>query len=145
MWKCFRKNDNLISCIGTKFIMVRWSYKSLDLYTVEWLEEYLNMQYVPMVIISHRASLNQLCTKIVEIDMGISMTFEGNYFLVHLLKLFLLENLNLCWFNVEDINSPLHDNVEKRKMIMGACTLKIVESPSIFIYFIRIEKISLNH
>uniref|UniRef100_A0A2N9G242 ABC transporter domain-containing protein n=1 Tax=Fagus sylvatica TaxID=28930 RepID=A0A2N9G242_FAGSY len=52
----------------------------LDLDTIEWLEGYLNRQDVPMVIISHdRAFLDQLCTKIVETDMGVSRTFEGNY------------------------------------------------------------------
>ena len=51
----------------------------LDLDTIEWLEGYLNRQDVPMVIISHdRAFLDQLCTKIVETDMGVSRTFEGN-------------------------------------------------------------------
>eukprot|EP00262_Sarcandra_glabra_P020736 TRINITY_DN840_c0_g1_i1.p1 TRINITY_DN840_c0_g1~~TRINITY_DN840_c0_g1_i1.p1 ORF type:complete len:714 (+),score=136.54 TRINITY_DN840_c0_g1_i1:199-2340(+) len=52
----------------------------LDLDTIEWLEGYLNKQNVPMVIISHdRAFLDQLCTKIVETDMGVSRTYEGNY------------------------------------------------------------------
>ncbi|KAE8725030.1 ABC transporter F family member 5 [Hibiscus syriacus] len=52
----------------------------LDLDTIEWLERYLNKQDVPMVIISHdRAFLDQLCTKIVETDMGVSRTFEGIY------------------------------------------------------------------
>ncbi|KAJ7956917.1 ABC transporter F family protein [Quillaja saponaria] len=52
----------------------------LDLDTIEWLEGYLKKQEVPMVIISHdRAFLDQLCTKIVETDMGVSRTFEGNY------------------------------------------------------------------
>lgn len=33
-----------------------------------------------MVIISHdRAFLDQLCTKIVETDMGVSRTYAGNY------------------------------------------------------------------
>ncbi|KAG1334489.1 ABC transporter F family member 2 [Cocos nucifera] len=52
----------------------------LDLDTIEWLEGYLNKQDVPMVIISHdRAFLDQLCTKIVETDMGVSRVFMGNY------------------------------------------------------------------
>ncbi|KAL3613455.1 ABC transporter F member 5 [Castilleja foliolosa] len=52
----------------------------LDLSTIEWLEGYLKKQDVPMVIISHdRAFLDQLCTKIVETDMGVSTTYEGNY------------------------------------------------------------------
>lgn len=52
----------------------------LDLDTIEWLEKYLNKVDVPMVIISHdRAFLDQLCTKIVETEMGVSRTFVGNY------------------------------------------------------------------
>lgn len=52
----------------------------LDLDTIEWLEGYLSKQDVPMVIISHdRAFLDQLCTKIVETEMCVSRTFEGNY------------------------------------------------------------------
>ncbi|KAL1569579.1 ABC transporter F member 5 [Salvia divinorum] len=52
----------------------------LDLDTIEWLEGYLNKQDVPMVIISHdRAFLDQLCTKIVDTDMGVSRTFDGSY------------------------------------------------------------------
>ncbi|XP_019197610.1 PREDICTED: ABC transporter F family member 5-like [Ipomoea nil] len=52
----------------------------LDLDTIEWLEGYLSEQDVPMVIISHdRAFLDQLCTKIVETDRGVSRTYEGNY------------------------------------------------------------------
>lgn len=52
----------------------------LDLDTIEWLEVYLQKQDVPMVIISHdRAFLDQLCTKIVETDMGVSRTYGGNY------------------------------------------------------------------
>ncbi|KAH9606267.1 hypothetical protein KSS87_020102 [Heliosperma pusillum] len=52
----------------------------LDLDTIEWLELYLNQLDIPMVIISHdRAFLDQLCTKIVETEMGVSRTFMGNY------------------------------------------------------------------
>ncbi|XP_021772789.1 ABC transporter F family member 5-like [Chenopodium quinoa] len=52
----------------------------LDLDTIEWFERYLNQLDVPMIIISHdRAFLDQLCTKIVETEMGVSRTFIGNY------------------------------------------------------------------
>eukprot|EP00271_Cylindrocystis_brebissonii_P008105 TRINITY_DN22134_c0_g1_i1.p1 TRINITY_DN22134_c0_g1~~TRINITY_DN22134_c0_g1_i1.p1 ORF type:complete len:766 (+),score=152.08 TRINITY_DN22134_c0_g1_i1:237-2534(+) len=52
----------------------------LDLDTIEWLENYLRQQDVPMVIVSHdRAFLDQLCNKIVETDLGVSMTFPGSY------------------------------------------------------------------
>lgn len=52
----------------------------LDLDAIEWLEGYLKKLDVPMVVVSHdRAFLDQLCNKIVETEMGISMTFPGNY------------------------------------------------------------------
>ena len=41
---------------------------------------YLRKQEVPMVIVSHdREFLDQLCTKIVETERGVSQTFRGNY------------------------------------------------------------------
>ncbi|KAE8660786.1 ABC transporter F family member 5 [Hibiscus syriacus] len=62
------------------FLLLDEPTSHLDLDIIEWLEGYLNKQDVPMVIISHdRAFLDQLCTKIVETDMGVPRTFEGNY------------------------------------------------------------------
>ncbi|CAK8567819.1 unnamed protein product [Lathyrus sativus] len=70
----------------------------LDLDTIEWLEEYLKMQNVPMVIISHdRAFLDQLCTKIVETDMGVSRTFQGNYSQYILSKATWIETQYAAW------------------------------------------------
>ncbi|CAL5204264.1 unnamed protein product [Lathyrus oleraceus] len=70
----------------------------LDLDTIEWLEEYLNMQDVPMVIISHdRAFLDQLCTKIVETEIGVSRTFEGNYSQYILSKATWIETQYAAW------------------------------------------------
>jgi len=70
----------------------------LDLDTIEWLEDYLNKQDVPMVIISHdRAFLDQLCTKIVETDMGVSRTFEGNYSQYILSKATWIETQYAAW------------------------------------------------
>ncbi|XP_062007125.1 ABC transporter F family member 5-like isoform X2 [Rosa rugosa] len=67
----------------------------LDLDTIEWLEDYLNQQDVPMVIISHdRAFLDQLCTKIVETDMGVSRTYEGNYSEYYIAKAAWIESQN---------------------------------------------------
>jgi ATP-binding cassette subfamily F protein 3 len=52
----------------------------LDLETVEWLEGYLKQQTNPMAIISHdREFLDRLCTKIVEVERGVSTVFLGNY------------------------------------------------------------------
>ncbi|XP_023544115.1 ABC transporter F family member 5 isoform X1 [Cucurbita pepo subsp. pepo] len=70
----------------------------LDLDTIEWLEGYLNKQDVPMVIISHdRAFLDQLCTKIVETDMGVSRTYEGNYSQYVISKAEWIEAQNAAW------------------------------------------------
>lgn len=74
---------DLISCNNLQdpdLLLLDEPTNHLDLDTIEWLERYLQMQTVPMVIISHdRAFLDQLCTKIVETDMGVSRTFMGNY------------------------------------------------------------------
>lgn len=70
----------------------------LDLDTIEWLEGYLKKQDVPMVVISHdRAFLDQLCTKIVETDMGVSKTYEGNYSRYILAKEAWVEAQNAAW------------------------------------------------
>lgn len=52
----------------------------IDLETIEWVESYLKKQEVPMVIVSHdRSFLDQLCTKIVELERGTTKTYPGNY------------------------------------------------------------------
>ena len=52
----------------------------IDLETIEWLEEFLLKQTVPMVIVSHdRRFLDRLCTKIIEVERGVSTTYNGNY------------------------------------------------------------------
>eukprot|EP01018_Ginkgo_biloba_P037820 Gb_01082 [translate_table: standard] len=70
----------------------------LDLDTIEWLEGYLKKQDVPMVVVSHdRAFLDQLCTKIVETDMGVSKTYEGNYSEYVLAKAAWIETQRMAW------------------------------------------------
>ncbi|URE42861.1 ABC transporter F family member [Musa troglodytarum] len=70
----------------------------LDLDAIEWLEGYLYKQDVPMVIISHdRAFLDQLCTKMVETDMGVSRTFMGNYSEYVLAKAAWVETHYVAW------------------------------------------------
>lgn len=52
----------------------------LDVFTVQWLEKYLKNQESPMVVVSHdREFLDQVCTKIVEIERGKSTSFKGAY------------------------------------------------------------------
>ncbi|MFN9621208.1 MAG: ABC-F family ATP-binding cassette domain-containing protein [Synechococcaceae cyanobacterium] len=52
----------------------------LDVATIQWLEDYLLAQTVPLVVISHdRAFLDRVCNQIVETERGISRCYLGNY------------------------------------------------------------------
>mmetsp|Transcript_15740 Transcript_15740/g.23845 ORF Transcript_15740/g.23845 Transcript_15740/m.23845 type:complete len:876 (+) Transcript_15740:78-2705(+) len=52
----------------------------LDLESVEWLEEFLRQQSIPMIIVSHdREFLDQVCTKTVDAEGGICTEYDGNY------------------------------------------------------------------
>lgn len=52
----------------------------LDLDSVEWLEEFLRQQNIPMVIVSHdREFLDRVCTKIVDAEGGVCTEYDGNY------------------------------------------------------------------
>merc|ERR1712176_49234 len=52
----------------------------LDLESVEWLEEFLRQQNIPMIIVSHdREFLDQVCTWTVDAEGGICTEYDGNY------------------------------------------------------------------
>ena len=52
----------------------------LDVETIQWLEDYLRGQTVPLVVISHdRAFLDRVCNQIVETERGVARTYLGNY------------------------------------------------------------------
>ncbi|WP_411875131.1 ATP-binding cassette domain-containing protein [Vulcanococcus limneticus] len=52
----------------------------LDVETIQWLEDYLIAQTVPLVVISHdRAFLDRVCNQIVETERGVSRSYLGNY------------------------------------------------------------------
>ncbi len=52
----------------------------LDIDTIEWLEQFLKSTNIALVIVSHdRAFLNKLCTRIVDIDRGQLVNWEGNF------------------------------------------------------------------
>lgn len=52
----------------------------LDLESVEWLEEFLRQQNIPMVIVSHdREFLDRVCNKIVDAEGGMCTEYDGNY------------------------------------------------------------------
>lgn len=52
----------------------------LDLESVEWLEQFLVQQNIPMIIVSHdREFLDRTCNKIVDAEGGICTEYDGNY------------------------------------------------------------------
>ena len=52
----------------------------LDISTIEWLEDFLKKSNIAQIIVSHdRAFLNKLCTRILEIDRGQLVSWNGNY------------------------------------------------------------------
>lgn len=52
----------------------------IDLETIEWLEQYLVKQTIPLLVVSHdRKFLDRICTKIVELERGEATVFSGNY------------------------------------------------------------------
>ncbi|KAI0563600.1 ABC transporter [Gracilaria domingensis] len=52
----------------------------LDSESVEWLEEFLRVSKLPMVVVSHdREFLDKVCTKIVDIEAGEAFEYPGNY------------------------------------------------------------------
>ena len=59
----------------------------LDINAVEWLEEYLNAFKGTVVVISHdRYFLDRISERIVEIEDGIAISYEGNYSKYAILK-----------------------------------------------------------
>jgi ATP-binding cassette, subfamily F, member 3 len=47
---------------------------------VYWLEDFLQKQSIPMIIVSHdREFLDRVCNKIVDVEDGTTVTYQGNY------------------------------------------------------------------
>lgn len=52
----------------------------MDLDSVIWLEGFLSKQSLPMVVVSHdREFLDKVCTKIVDVEDGKMISYQGNY------------------------------------------------------------------
>jgi len=52
----------------------------LDLESIEWMEDFLINQKIPMVIVSHdREFLDRVCTKTVDCDMGVTYSYDVAY------------------------------------------------------------------
>lgn len=56
------------------------SHSYADLDSVIWLEEFLQRQNIPMLVVSHdREFLDRVCTKIVDVEDGRTVSYAGNY------------------------------------------------------------------
>lgn len=52
----------------------------LDLESVVWMESFLQQQQIPMIIVSHdREFLNKVCNRIVEVEEGVTVPYNGNF------------------------------------------------------------------
>eukprot|EP01032_Pedospumella_encystans_P014370 gene14370-16508_t len=52
----------------------------MDLDSVIWLEEFLQRQNIPMLVVSHdREFLDKVCNKIVDVEDGVTVSYTGNY------------------------------------------------------------------
>mmetsp|Transcript_1110 Transcript_1110/g.2342 ORF Transcript_1110/g.2342 Transcript_1110/m.2342 type:complete len:973 (-) Transcript_1110:136-3054(-) len=78
-WK-MRIGLGKVLCKEPNILLLDEPTNHLDLESVEWLEEFLRNQNIPMIIVSHdREFLDRVCTKIVDADGGICSEYDGNY------------------------------------------------------------------
>ena len=70
----------LVGLAGVDVIFLDEPTNHLDIQTTEWLEEFINEFVGAQLIVSHdRYFLDQVCTRIVEIDNLRNWNFKGNY------------------------------------------------------------------
>lgn len=78
-WK-MRIGLGKVLCKEPNILLLDEPTNHLDLESVEWLENFLRNQNIPMVIVSHdREFLDQVCTKIVDTEGGLATEYDGNY------------------------------------------------------------------
>ncbi|CAM9557427.1 unnamed protein product [Discosporangium mesarthrocarpum] len=88
----------------------------LDLESVEWLEEFLQNQNMPMVLVSHdREFLDRVCTGIVDTEGGVTATYPGNYSNFLKLKKARLESWQAAYRNQEKKIKEEKDWINKFK------------------------------
>jgi len=78
-WK-MRIGLGKVLCKDPNVLLLDEPTNHLDLESVEWLENFLRNQNIPMIIVSHdREFLDQVCTKIVDTEGGVAHEYDGNY------------------------------------------------------------------
>lgn len=82
-----RVNLARIILMDTNILLLDEPTNHLDISAVEWLEEYLQTFEGTVVVVSHdRYFLDKVADRIVEIEEGIAVSYEGNYSKYALLK-----------------------------------------------------------
>ncbi len=101
----------------------------LDMESIAWLEGYLMNYSGAVLIVSHdRYFLNRVVTKIVEIDAGKVMTFEGNYSAYSRKKAMLREAAYHAWMNQQQEIRHQEEVITKLKSFNREKSIRRAES-----------------
>ena len=101
----------------------------LDMESIAWLEGYLMNYSGAVVIVSHdRYFLDRVVTKIVEIDAGKVMTFEGNYSAYSRKKAMLREAAYHAWMNQQQEIRHQEEVITKLKSFNREKSIRRAES-----------------
>ncbi len=101
----------------------------LDMESISWLEGYLMNYSGAVLIVSHdRYFLDRVVTKIVEIDAGKVMTFEGNYSAYSQKKAMLQEAAYHAWMNQQQEIHHQEEVITKLKSFNREKSIRRAES-----------------
>ncbi len=101
----------------------------LDMESISWLEGYLMNYSGAVLIVSHdRYFLDRVVTKIVEIDAGKVMTFEGNYSAYSQKKAMLREAAYHAWMNQQQEIHHQEEVITKLKSFNREKSIRRAES-----------------
>ena len=101
----------------------------LDMESIAWLEGYLMNYSGAVLIVSHdRYFLDRVVTKIVEIDAGKVMTFEGNYSAYSQKKAMLREAAYHAWMNQQQEIRHQEEVITKLKSFNREKSIRRAES-----------------
>ncbi|HJC15204.1 MAG TPA: ABC-F family ATP-binding cassette domain-containing protein [Candidatus Fusicatenibacter intestinigallinarum] len=101
----------------------------LDMESIAWLEGYLMNYSGAVLIVSHdRYFLDRVVTKIVEIDAGKVMTFEGNYSAYSRKKAMLREAAYHAWMNQQQEIRHQEEVITKLKSFNREKSIRRAES-----------------
>ena len=101
----------------------------LDMESIAWLEGYLMNYSGAVLIVSHdRYFLDRVVTKIVEIDAGKLMTFEGNYSAYSRKKAMLREAAYHAWMNQQQEIRHQEEVITKLKSFNREKSIRRAES-----------------